>query len=138
MRPYVLYLRQCPGVVTPKDFKIGVAALDKVRTRLASYQNAVGPVYVEQFTHIWIGEDIDVKEAEKKIKLEFRKNIDSNEAGLSEWICNINKQDILDFISILGSEYFIKLYNVEAEFQPLTMGNCLDFQQWFEENNPII
>ena len=138
MRPYVLYLRNCPGVVTPKDFKIGVAALDKVRTRLASYQNAVGPVYIEQFSNIWVGEDIDVKEAERKIKLEFKKYISSSEAGLSEWICNIDKNSILSFIQSLGDEYFIKLYNVDSEYQPLTMANCVDFQQWFEENNPII
>jgi len=134
MRPYVLYLRKCPGVKDPRHFKIGIAALDKVRTRLAAYQNAVGPVYTEEFMHIWLGEDIDVKEAEKKIKLNFKDRISSAEAGLSEWICDINKQEILDFIVELRTDYFIKLQDGPGELQPLTMNNCEDLQDWYDEN----
>jgi hypothetical protein len=134
MRPYVLYLRKCPGVKNPRHFKIGIAALDKVRTRLAAYQNAVGPVYTEEFMHIWLGEDIDVKEAEKKIKLNFKSRISSAEAGLSEWICDIDKQEILDFIDELRTDYFIKLQDGPVELQPLTMNNCEDLQDWYDEN----
>jgi hypothetical protein len=134
MRPYTLYLRKCPGVKKPRDFKIGIAALDKVRTRLAAYQQAVGPVYTEEFTNLWIGEDIDVKEAEKKIKQQFKHKIASAEAGLSEWISNIDKQEILDFIEELKIDYFIKLEEAPREFVPLTMNNCHDFLEWFEEN----
>jgi hypothetical protein len=134
MRPYVLYLRKCPGVKNPRHFKIGIAALDKVRTRLAAYQNAVGPVYTEEFMHIWLGEDIDVKEAEKKIKLNFKSQISSAEAGLSEWICDINKQEILNFIDELRTDYFIKLQDGPIELQPLTMNNCEDLQDWYDEN----
>jgi hypothetical protein len=134
MRPYVLYLRKCPGVKNPRHFKIGIAALDKVRTRLAAYQNAVGPVYTEEFMHIWLGEDIDVKEAEKKIKLNFKSRISSAEAGLSEWICDINKQEILDFIDELRTDYFIKLQDGPVELQPLTMNNCEELQDWYDEN----
>jgi hypothetical protein len=133
MRPYTLYLRKCPGVKNPRDFKIGIAALDKVRTRLAAYQQAVGPVYTEEFTDLWIGEDIDVKEAEKKIKQQFKYKIASAEAGLSEWISDIDKQDILDFIEELKSDYFIKLEEAPKEFVPLTMNNVQDFLEWFEE-----
>lgn len=134
MRPYTLYLRKCPGVKTPRDFKIGIAALDKVRTRLAAYQQAVGPVYTEEFICLWIGEDIDVKEAEKKIKQHFKHKIASAEAGLSEWISGINKQEILDFVEELKTEHFIKLEEAPREFVPLTMNNCEDFLEWFEEN----
>jgi hypothetical protein len=135
MRPYTLYLRKCPGVKKPRDFKIGIAALDKVRTRLASYQQAVGPVYIEEFTDLWIGEDIDVKEAEKKIKQQFKHKIASAEAGLSEWISDVDKQDILDFIEELKSDYFIKLEEAPEEFVPLTMNNVQDFLEWFEDND---
>lgn len=132
MRPYVLYLRKCPGVTDPRHFKIGIAALDKVRTRLAAYQNAVGPVYLEEFMHIWVGEDIDVKEAEKKIKVYFTDKISSAEAGLSEWICDIDKKEILAFIDELRTDYFIKLTDGPAELQPLSMNNCDELAEWFE------
>jgi len=94
----------------------------------------VGPVYTEEFMHIWLGEDIDVKEAEKKIKLNFKSRISSAEAGLSEWICDINKQEILDFIDELRTDYFIKLQDGPVELQPLTMNNCEDLQDWYDEN----
>ena len=132
MRYYILYLRKCPGVQNPRHFKIGIALLEKVRTRLASYQNAVGPVYLEEFQHIWIGEDIDVKEAEKKIKLHFKHKISSAEAGLSEWICDVDISDILEFVIELEQEHFIKLTVGPKEFTPLTMNNCQEFLEWFE------
>ena len=134
MRPYGLYLRKCPGVKKPRDFKIGIAALDKIRTRLAAYQQAVGPVYTEEFVCLWLGEDIDVKEAEKKIKQQFKHKIASAEAGLSECISDIDQQEILDFVEELKNEHFIKLEEAPAEFVPLTMNNCEDFLEWFEES----
>ncbi len=137
MRPYVLYIRKCPGVTDPRHFKIGVAAVDKVRTRIAAYQNAVGPVYLEEFQYIWLGEDIDVKEAEKKIKSHFKDKISSAEAGLSEWICEIDVNEILAFIDELQTDYFIKLQVGPAEYTPLSMNNCEDFLEWFEENGLV-
>ena len=131
MRHYVLYIRKCPGVTNPRHFKIGIAALDKVRTRLATYQNAVGPVWNEEFLRIWIGEDIDVREAEKKVKFNFKHKISSAEAGLSEWICDIDMQTILDFIHELREDYFIKLVDAPNEFQPLNMALCEDLQEWY-------
>lgn len=135
MRPYALYLRKCPGIKNPRDFKVGIAAIDKIRTRLAAYQQAVGPVYTEEFIYLWIGEDIDVKEAEKKIKQQFKYKIASAEAGLSEWISNIDVVEILNFIEELKVEHFIKLEIAPKQFVPLTMNNCEDFLEWFEEQN---
>lgn len=135
MRPYALYLRKCPGIRNPRDFKVGIAAIDKIRTRLAAYQQAVGPVYTEEFIYLWIGEDIDVKEAEKKIKQQFKHKIASAEAGLSEWISNIDVVEILNFIEELKVEHFIKLETAPKQFVPLTMNNCEDFLEWFEEQN---
>ena len=138
MRPYILYIKKCPGVESPRHFKIGVAALDKARTRLATYQNAVGPIWEEQFIKIWAGEDIDIKEAEKKVKLYFKDKISSAEAGLSEWICDVDMQEIIDFVGELRTDYFINLIDPPAELQPLTMPLCEDLSEWWEllqENN---
>jgi hypothetical protein len=133
MRHYVLYIKKCPGVDDPKDFKIGVAALEHARSRLATYQNAVGPVYTEQFERIWLGDSVDVKEAEKKIKSHFRHRIYSSEAGLSEWLCDTTFAEILFFIRELREEYFIKLIDAPEELQPLTMPLCEDLQAWYED-----
>ena len=133
MRHYVLYIKKCPGVTDPQDFKIGVAALEHSRSRLATYQNAVGPVYTEQFEQIWVGDSVDVKEAEKKLKSQFRDRISSAEAGLSEWLCNTTQEEITDFIHELRTEYFIKLNDAPEELQPLTMPLCEDLQAWYED-----
>ena len=130
MRPYGLYIRKCPGVVDPKHFKIGIAALDKIRTRIAAYQQAVGPVHTEAFIDLWLGDDIDVREAEKKIKRKFSHKIASAEAGLSEWICDITKGELLEFIHELVYEHFIKLEVAPYEYMPLTMNNCEEFSTW--------
>jgi hypothetical protein len=131
MRPYILYIKKCPGVESPRHFKIGVAALDRARTRIATYQNAVGPVWEEQFIMIWAGEDIDIKEAEKKVKLHFKEKISSAEAGLSEWICDVDMQEIIDFIHELRDDYFINLIDPPQELQPLTMPLCEDLLEWW-------
>ena len=131
MKNYVLYIRKCPGVTDPRHFKIGIAALETVRTRLASYQQAVGPVWKEEFLRIWVGEDIDVKEAEKKVKYNFKHQISSAEAGFSEWICDIKMETILNFVQELRNDYFIKLVDPPIEFQPLSMPLCEDLQEWY-------
>mgnify|MGYP003347322364 CR=1 FL=1 len=79
----------------------------------------------------------DVKEAEKKIKLYFKNKISSAEAGLSEWISDINVNEILAFIEELKNEHFIKLEEAPAEFLPLTMNNCEDFLEWLSSNNEL-
>ena len=137
MRPYILYIKKCPGVESPRHFKIGVAALDRARTRIATYQNAVGPVWEEQFIMIWAGEDIDIKEAEKKVKLHFKEKISSAEAGLSEWICDVDMQEIVDFIHELRDDYFINLIDPPQELQPLTMPLCEDLLEWWNFQHSI-
>lgn len=131
MKDYVLYLRKCPGVTKPRHFKIGIAALLKVRTRIGTYQQAVGPVYTEEFLRIWVGDEIDVREAEKQIKRNFKDKIASAEAGLSEWICEINMSEILAFVDELRNEYFIKLIDAPKKFQPLSMPLCEDLIEWY-------
>ena len=137
MRPYILYIKKCPGVESPRHFKIGVAALDRARTRIATYQNAVGPVWEEQFIMIWAGEDIDIKEAEKKVKLHFKEKLSSAEAGLSEWICDVDMQEIVDFIHELRDDYFINLIDPPQELQPLTMPLCEDLLEWWNFQHSI-
>ena len=40
-------------------------------------------------------------------------------------------QSILDFIRELREDYFIKLVDPPAEFQPLSMPLCEDLQEWY-------
>ena len=133
MDPYILYVKKCPGVDNPRDYKVGVSQTKSARGRLATYQNAVGPVYTEQFEIVWAGEDIDVKEAEKKLKRFFKERISSAESGFSEWLCNTTLDEILEYVRELREEHFIKLVDVPEEFLPLTMPKCEDLQEWFDE-----
>jgi hypothetical protein len=137
MIDYVLYLKQCPGIKNPRHFKIGIAALEHTRSRLATYQNAVGPVYQESFLQVWVGDELHIRRAEKQFKSVFKDKIESSEAGLSEWICDIDISELLAFITELREEYFIKFIDVPPEFIPLTMPLCELLAEWYEQNRPL-
>jgi hypothetical protein len=136
MKDYVLYIKKCPGVISPRHFKIGVAALEHNRSRLATYQNAVGPVWQESFMHVWLGDMNHIKEAEKKFKLFFKEKIQSAEAGLSEWICDFDIAELLNFIDELRNDYYIKFIDAPADYLPLTMPLCEELAEWYEQNKP--
>lgn len=134
IKDYILYLKKCPGVSTPRHFKVGIAQLSTARTRLAAYQNAVGPIYEESFIKVWIGDQNQITLAEKIFKREFKHKISSSEAGLSEWISEINLSDLLDFVQSLREEYFLKFVDAPEEFLPLTMPDCEVLMEWYQEN----
>ena len=131
IKPYVLYLKKCPGILDPQDFKVGITQLSSTRSRLASYQTAVGPVYKESFIRAWVGDENQVRMAEKEFKRNFADKISSAEAGLSEWICDLPLEVLLAFVNELREEYFIKLIDAPSEYLPLTMPLCEDLEKWY-------
>ena len=133
IKNYILYLKKCPGVENPRHFKVGVAQLSTARSRLATYQNAVGPVYEESFIRVWVGDENQIKLAEKSFKRVFKEKIQSAEAGLSEWICDVTIDELLNFIVELREEYFLKFVDAPQELLPLTMPLCEDLQEWYSE-----
>lgn len=106
---YVLYIKTCPGVQDPQDFKVGIAALELARKRLSVYQNAVGPVYEEQFIRVFVGTKDQIKFAEKMFMREFKDRIGSKEGGFSEWISDVTLEELLAFVEELRTDYFSKI-----------------------------
>lgn len=137
IKDYILYFKKCPGVENPRHFKVGIAQLTTARTRLASYQNAVGPVWEEKFIRVWIGDQNQIVLAEKEFKRHYKDKIQSAEAGLSEWICDISLEELLSYITELREEHFIKFIDVPEQFLPLTMPMCEDLAQWYEDHRPV-
>jgi hypothetical protein len=136
IKDYILYLKKCPGVQDPRHFKIGIAAVASARTRLASYQNAVGPVWQESFLRVWLGDENQIRLAERSFKRCFRNKIQSSEAGLSEWICDITLDELLEYVEELRNEHFLKFIDAPAEYLPLTMPLCEDLAEWYKSNRP--
>lgn len=136
IKDYILYIKKCPGVSDPRHFKIGIAQLTRARTRLASYQNAVGPVWEESFIRVWIGDQNQIVLAEKAFKRHYKDKIQSAEAGLSEWICDVSLDELLDYIEELRDEHFLKFIDAPQQFLPLTMPLCEDLADWYQENKP--
>lgn len=132
IKNYILYFKTCPGVQDPKHFKVGITQLATARSRLATYQNAVGPIWEEKFLKVWLGDENQIRLAEKAFKRKYKDKILSAEAGLSEWICEIKLEELIAFIEELRNEYFIKFINVPLEFEPLTMPMCEDLAEWYE------
>ncbi len=134
IKDYILYLRTCPGVKSPRHFKIGIAQLATARTRLASYQNAVGPVHEERFIRVWVGDENQIRIAERSFKRNFRDLIASAEAGMSEWICNVSLDELLAYAEELRQEHFLKFTDAPKQFLPLTMPLCEDLEAWYIES----
>jgi hypothetical protein len=134
IKHYILYFKKCPGVVDPRHFKVGIAQLSTARTRLASYQNAVGPVWEESFLRVWVGPENQIRLAEKSFKRNFKDKIQSAEAGLSEWICDISLEEMLEYIIELREEHFLKFVDAPEQFLPLTMPMCEDLEEWYIQN----
>ena len=130
---YILYIKTCPGVKDPQDFKVGIAALELARKRLSVYQNAVGPVYEEKFMRVFVGTKDQIKFAEKMFMREFKDRIDSKEGGFSEWISNVTLEELLAFVEELRTDYFSKIVNVPEELEPLTMPMCEDLVEWAQK-----
>jgi len=137
IKDYILYFKTCPGVETPRHFKVGIAQLATARTRLATYQNAVGPVWEEKFMRVWIGDENQIRLAEKAFKRFFKEKILSAEAGLSEWICEVTLDELLAYIEELREEHFLKFIDAPTQFVPLTMPLCEDLEEWYKENRPV-
>lgn len=136
IKDYTLYFKKCPGVSDPRHFKVGIAGLENTRTRLATYQNAVGPVWEESFIRVWLGDENQIRMAEKQFKRHFKDKIQSAEAGLSEWICDVTLDTLLAFIDELRDEHFLKFIDAPTQFLPLTMPLCEDLSEWYKENRP--
>ena len=130
---YILYIKTCPGVKDPQDFKVGIAALELARKRLSVYQNAVGPVYEEKFMRVFVGTKDQIKFAEKMFMREFKDRIGSKEGGFSEWISNVTLEELLAFVEELRTDYFSKIVNVPKELEPLTMPMCEDLVEWVQK-----
>lgn len=137
IKNYILYFKKCPGVQDPRHFKVGIAQLATARSRLATYQNAVGPVWEESFMQVWLGDENQIRLAEKAFKRFYKDKISSAEAGLSEWICDVTLDELLNFITELRDEHFLKFVDAPAEFLPLTMPLCEDLAEWYENNKLV-
>jgi hypothetical protein len=133
IKDYGLYIKICPGVTDPKHFKIGIFHLPAARARLATYQNAVGPVWEEKFLRVWLGDENQIRLAEKAFKRNFKEKISSVEAGLSEWISEVTLEELLAYINELREEHFIKFIDAPDKFLPLTMTLCEDLTEWYED-----
>ncbi len=135
IKDYILYLKKCPGIQTPKHFKVGISQLSRIRKRLSAYQNAVGPVWEESFLKVWIGDENQIRLAESYFKKrEFKDKIASAEAGLSEWICEVELTTLINYVNELRNKYFLKFIDCPNKFLPLTMPLCEELEEWYISN----
>jgi hypothetical protein len=86
---------------------------------------------------VWLGDELHVRRAEKQFKSTYKDKIQSAEAGLSEWICDISLEELVAFAEELRTDYFIKFIDVPVEFEPLTMPMCEELAEWYKDNRPV-
>lgn len=93
---YLLYIKATPFSQT--EFKIGISAIKHTASRLGTYQNAFGPSYRERFETVWLGPEQDIRELERLLKIHFRNKIAGTTRGYTEWVTNIDYDELCDEI----------------------------------------
>lgn len=126
---YVFYLRN-PGFGT--SWKCGISGSAGLWSRLGTYQNAFGPDYKENWKHIWIGSEKQIRLLEEKYKERFADKIIGGDAGYSEWITKTNEEELLEAVRFFREEYFIKCLDVPDEFKPFTADKIAELKAWAE------
>jgi hypothetical protein len=108
MIDYAFYIKKSP--LGDRDFKIGITAIRHIASRLGSYQNAFGPTYQERFETIWIGPEEHIRELERLLKINYRNKIAGTSRGFTEWITDINYEDL-----VIDIQKTIDALGVEAD-----------------------
>jgi hypothetical protein len=100
---YIFYIKGNP---LGASLKIGISALRHVGSRLGTYQNSFGPDYEDRFEQVWVGEEAEVRELERLLKIKYRRQIAGNKRGYTEWIKGVEfdvlAKDVDDTIQGLG------------------------------------
>lgn len=90
------------------DFKIGITA--NPRVRLSAYQNAFSArSHIARFDRVWVGPADHIDKLERYLKNTFNVQIESDKAGHSEWIIDIEMDTLIAEIerTINGMRYHI-------------------------------
>jgi hypothetical protein len=124
---YVFYLRY-PGFGS--SWKCGISSSSSIWSRIGSYQNAFGPEYKEQWNHIWVGTEKQIRFLESKFKERFEDKIIGGDAGFSEWITKTNEDELLEAVRYFREDYFIKFIDVPSEFKPLNKDLIAPLKEW--------
>lgn len=97
---------------------------------MGTYQNAFGPEYQENWKHIWIGSEKQIRLLEEKYKDHFSDRIVGGDAGYSEWITNTSEEYLLDMVKFFREEYFIKFMDVPEHLKPFTSDKITALKEW--------
>jgi hypothetical protein len=94
---YVFYIKKSP--LSDSCFKIGISALKHMSSRIGTYQNAFGPSYQERFECVWVGPELDIRELERLLKLQYRYQMAGTTRGFTEWINDVTFKELEDAVA---------------------------------------
>jgi hypothetical protein len=113
------------------DAKIGKTGHFEVR--LGVYQNSYSSrSHVAQFAHVWVGDASAIDRLEAVLKKEFDWEIELDGRGHSEWMQDIDIDDVVQKIQQMIDDYRFKVRKVDQKFLPLTIYNLDEFLEEHE------
>lgn len=92
--------------------------------RLGVYQNSYSSrSHVAQFAYVWIGDKLVIDRLEAELKKEFDWEIELDGRGHSEWMQDIDIDEVVQKIQQMIDDYRFKVIRVDQRFLPLTIHN---------------
>lgn len=108
------------------DAKIGKTG--SFADRLGTYQNSYSSrSHVACFDYVWVGDKIAIDRLESVLKKEFDWEIELDGRGHSEWLQDIDIDDVIQKIQQTIDDYRFKVRRVDQKFLPLTIYNLDEF-----------
>jgi len=132
---HLFYLMPTPD--SSEDVKVGITRLEVSQIRLGTYQQALGPRLMARWEMAWIGEQTEIEAMEREVKKEFKKDILYEGRGYSEWVSGYSAHTIKPLIEEIIQGFRFKVFQVDAEFLPITVDNLHNVQERYLNEQTI-
>ena len=125
-----LYIFRCPLARYTNRIACKIGIPGSWWARFSGYQNSYSRLnHTACFDLVYVGPARAIALLEKTIKERYGWAIASDKGGESEWLDNMDVQDIEKIVDELIEGYCFKITKVETKWLPLTKDNLEEFLQ---------
>lgn len=129
------YIFRCPLAQYTGDVACKIGITGSWWARLSGYQNSVSRRnHTACFDMVYVGPKRAIELLEKTIKERYGWAIASDKGGESEWLDNMDVQEIEKIVDDLIEGYRFKIVKVDTKWLPLTKDNLEEFLSTYQNS----